>query len=48
MSKMNGDSARFNKIKSRRNVQRARVRALRADIAAQKLILGAPVGTLKT
>jgi hypothetical protein len=37
MSKMGGDSARFNKIKSRRIVHRARMRALRAELAAPKL-----------
>jgi len=36
MSKMSGDSARFNKIKKRRNVHRARMRVLRAEIAALK------------
>ncbi|MGA2881901.1 MAG: hypothetical protein ABSG13_23355 [Bryobacteraceae bacterium] len=37
MSKMSGDSARFNKIKRRRNVHRAKMRVLRAEIAARKL-----------
>jgi hypothetical protein len=41
MSKMNGDSARFNKIKKRKNVQRARMRVLRAELAAPKTPLGA-------
>jgi hypothetical protein len=38
MSKMSGDSARFNKIKKRRNVHRARMRVLRAEIAALKTL----------
>jgi hypothetical protein len=37
MSKMTGDSARFNKIKSRRNVKRARMRTVRAELAFGKL-----------
>ena len=36
MSKMGGDSARFNKIKTKRNVKRAKMRVLRAEIAARK------------
>jgi len=48
MSKMNGDSARFNKIKSRRNVHRARMRALRAEIAARKILAGSDLERLKT
>ena len=37
MSKMSGDSARFNKIKKRRNVHRAKMRVLRAVIALKTL-----------
>jgi hypothetical protein len=49
MSKMSGDSARFNKIKSKRNVHRARMRVLRAEIAARKALLpAATVESLKT
>jgi len=48
MSKMSGDSARFNKIKARRNVHRARMRVLRAEIAARKILPGSPVEKLKT
>ena len=40
MSKMSGDSARFNKIKKRRNVHRARMRVLRAEMAAPKTVSG--------
>jgi hypothetical protein len=47
MSKMGGDSARFNKIKSRRNVHRARMRALRAEIAARKIVPGSVLEKLK-
>jgi hypothetical protein len=45
---MNGDSARFNKIKSKRNVHRARMRALRAEIVAQKIVPTPAVEALKT
>jgi hypothetical protein len=38
MSKMSGDSARCNKIKKRRNVHRARMRVLRAELAAPKAL----------
>jgi hypothetical protein len=48
MSRMSGDSARFNKIKTRRNVHRARMRVLRAEMAAPKTLPGAPVEKLKT
>ena len=48
MSKMSGDSARFNKIKTKRNVHRARMRVLRAEMAAPKTLPGAPVEKLKT
>jgi hypothetical protein len=41
MSKMSGDSARFNKIKSRRAVHRARMRVLRAELAAKNLLTAA-------
>jgi hypothetical protein len=40
---MSGDSARFNKIKSRRVVHRARMRLLRAELAAGKNPLSAAV-----
>lgn len=48
MSKMSGDSARFNKIKRRRNVHRARMRVLRAEIAARKIVLDSAVERMKT
>ena len=48
MSKMSGDSARFNKIKKRRNVQRARMRVIRAEIAARRLLAGSAAEGLKT
>ena len=48
MSKMSGDSARFNKIKARRNVHRARMRVLRAELAAPKIPPGPAVEKLKT
>jgi len=48
MSKMSGDSARFNKIKKRRNVHRARMRVLRAEIAARKLLPVSVAEELKT
>jgi len=47
MSKMGGDSARFNKIKKRRNVHRARMRVLREELAAQKMLPGADVAKFK-
>jgi hypothetical protein len=47
MSKMSGDSARFNKIKSRRNVHRAKMRVLRAEMAAQKLLPASAVERIK-
>jgi hypothetical protein len=48
MSKMGGDSARFNKIKTRRNVHRAKMRVLRAETAARKILPGSTVEKLKT
>jgi hypothetical protein len=48
MSKMSGDSARFNKIKTRRNVHRARMRVLRAESAARKILSDSAVEKLKT
>jgi hypothetical protein len=48
MSKMSGDSARFNKIKKRRNVHRARMRVLREEIASLKLPPTSAVAKLKT
>ena len=44
MSKMSGDSARFNKAKKRRNVHRAKMRVLRAQMEARKTL---PVATLE-
>lgn len=38
MSKMSGDPARYNKIKSRRVVHRAKMRVLRAEFAARKAV----------
>jgi hypothetical protein len=37
MSRVSSNAARFNKIKSRRNVKRAKMRVLRAEIAARKV-----------
>jgi len=48
MSKMNGDSARFNKIKKRRNVHRARMRVLREEITAEKMLPSTGMPKLKT
>jgi hypothetical protein len=48
MSKMSGDSARFNKTKKRRNVHRARMRVLRAEMAALKTPSGSVVEKPKT
>jgi hypothetical protein len=36
MSRVSSNAARFNKIKSRRNVRRAQMRVLRAEVAARK------------
>lgn len=36
MSKMSGDTARFNRIRKQRTIKRARVRELRAEIEAGK------------
>jgi hypothetical protein len=47
MSKMGGDSARFNKIKTKRNVKRAKMRVLRAEIAARKVTPGSADEKLK-
>jgi hypothetical protein len=47
MSKMGGDSARFNKIKSKRNVKRAKMRVLRAEVAAQKISPDSAINKLK-
>jgi hypothetical protein len=46
MSKMGGDSARFNKIKTKRNVKRAKMRVLRAEVAA-RIVPGSAVEKLK-
>jgi hypothetical protein len=48
MSKMSGDSARFNRIKKRRNLLRARMRVLREEIAARKMLPGAGLAKVKT
>jgi hypothetical protein len=48
MSKMSGDSARFNRIKKRRNVLRARMRVLREEVAARKMLPGSEGAKLKT
>jgi hypothetical protein len=48
MSKMSGDSARFNKIKKRRNVHRARMRVLREESAAGKIPPDSGMTKLKT
>jgi hypothetical protein len=45
---MSGDSARFNRIKKRRNVLRARMRVLREEIAAPKTTPGADLAKVKT
>ena len=47
MSKMGGDSARFNKIKTKRNVKRAKMRVLRAESAARKVLPGSAGDKLK-
>ena len=47
MSKMGGDSARSNKIKTKRNVKRAKMRVLRAEVAARKVLPGSAVEKLK-
>ena len=47
MSRVSSNAARFNKIKSRRNVHRARMRAMRAEIAARKILPGSAVEKLK-
>ena len=41
MSKMSGDTARFYRIKNRQLARRARVRLLRAEIAARKVVADA-------
>lgn len=43
MSKMCGDTARFNRIRMQRNRMRARVRELRAEIEARKAVAKGPV-----
>lgn len=43
MSKMCGDTARFHRIRNRQLVKRARVRQLRAEIAARKVAADAAV-----
>jgi hypothetical protein len=44
---MGGDSARSNKIRSKRNVKRAKMRVLRAEVAARKILPGSVVDKLK-
>jgi hypothetical protein len=48
MSKVSSDSARFNRIKKRRNVLRARMRVLREEISARKIAPGAGLAKVKT
>jgi hypothetical protein len=48
MSKVSSDAARFNRIKARRNVHRAKMRVLRAEMAARKLEPGSAVENPKT
>ena len=43
MSKMCGDTARFNRMRTQRNRRRARVRELRAEIEARKAVRNGPV-----
>ncbi len=43
MSKMCGDTARFNRIHSRRTVRRAQMRVLRAEMEARKIAAAAVV-----
>ena len=47
-SRVSSNAARFNKIKSRKNVQRQKMRVLRAEVAARKLQAGSPAETPKT
>ena len=43
MSRVSSDAARFNKMKARRNVHRAKMRVLRAEMAARKLLAASAV-----
>jgi hypothetical protein len=47
MSRVSSNAARFNKIKSRRNVKRAKMRVLRAEVAARKVLPGSAIEKLK-
>ena len=38
MSKMSGDTARYNRVRIQRTKMRARVRELRAEIEAKKVV----------
>jgi hypothetical protein len=38
MSKVSSNAARYNRIKSRRNVKRAKMRVLRAEMAARNVV----------
>jgi hypothetical protein len=48
MSKVSSNAARFNKMKSRRNVHRAKMRVLRAEIAARKALAASGMEGPKT
>ena len=47
MSRVSSNAARFNKMKSKRNVKRAKMRVLRAEMAARKLLPGSTAEKLK-
>ena len=47
MSRVSSDAARFNKMKARRNVHRAKMRVLRAEMAARKLLASSAVESPK-
>lgn len=47
MSKVSSNAARFNKMKSRRNVHRAKMRVLRAEMEARKPASVSGVGNAK-
>ena len=46
-SRVSSNAARFNKIKARKNVQRQKMRALRAEIASRKPQAGSTAETPK-
>jgi hypothetical protein len=48
MSKVSSDAARFNRIKKRKNVLRAKMRVLRAEMAERKLTPGPDLAKAKT